>query len=137
MGPLTDLTAASIPSGSILEAVPRQLFPAINTIHAALRGLDRRIGRLEAAQSGPAAPCECAEVESLREEIDALRAALRASRAPSDVLPTRVADTLRQWGLETGEHLRMTPDEDLLAIEGIGQSRLEDIRDHFPFDPDA
>ena len=135
MTPLKDLSASQFPNGGGIEVLLRQLIPTINTIHDALRELESRIVEIEDGRVG----CPCEEVEALHNEVEALHT--KIARQATTVMPPRLEDSglsdavlrrLRDGGILTAAQVIATSNKNLLTIEGIGESRLDSIRDVYP-----
>jgi ERCC4-type nuclease len=115
-----------------------QVVPAINRIHDALRDLERRVTALEERESAAQSARETLhEVQSMEQQIGALRASLGASKPETDDrledhLPTPVVRRLKASGLHSAADVRAASDRELKKIKGIGAGRLEQIRSFYP-----
>lgn len=69
------------------------------------------------------------QLEVLRRFASRLREHLAALKDPGDPLDEGTVKTLADAGYDSLEAIREAPDEDLLAIKGIGPAKLEEIRE--------
>ena len=77
------------------------------------------------AKAGPASTKKKEKREAPEENAEQLSLAEQYSWLP---------DVLEALGTESPGQIRYTPDEELLAVKGVGEATLEEIREVFPFE---
>lgn len=109
---------------AVVGAVVHNVIPTLNAVIDYLQRLKAHVGSNES------------DVEELRQRVDALEERLEAAEESSlpslDALDNTTEEKVREAGITNGETLTQKTDDELLGIDGIGPTRLEDIRDLFP-----
>jgi hypothetical protein len=112
---------AGIPTRGVNQAVLDRLIPALNEVISKQKHLHERILQLEGeVLDGEARSADDNPILAVPPLDEALTSGVLQTLSDADVT------------VETGADLCRLSDEELQAIDGIGEATVDDIREHYP-----
>jgi len=112
---------AGIPTRNVDQAVLDRLIPALNEVISKQKRLHERVLELEGeVLDGDARSADDNPILAVPPLDEALTPSVLQTLSDADVT------------VETGVDLCRLSDEELQAIDGVGEATLDDIREHYP-----